>query len=590
MNVFIALSSDSWWIESFRSFVDYNHTSEIFVGGLNALANMFYKLAVLLWQMFDSLLAFLGDTSGIKALSKEVFKVSSGFYNNLYSSLISLFILVIVVFSMYVFVSKNERTGYKTLGMFFLIVLLNYGFFTNGEKTINGLFDATNEVQQTIVKSVKFKGDTEEHDDLVNDMNLKKDENEELRNALFEASVKKTFALINFGTMKYDSDRMDKFLISKEQYEKAVKDKNVSKKLDEAESDGGIVQNAVKKDGEVYMNKSVIGWKVLLGFLSIPHVIITMLPSVLFALINFLLRLILLGMVLLAPIMAIVSLIPTMNEVIFRLFRMALELTAFTIGTTFASVVIIYFFNVMDNLIISKVDDGNITLLVGLILKFAFLKLLFVFKDKLIALFTANKIKTVIPPSFDIPIQTINNVKDNIFDKFNRQPDNKNSDLTVKDEDDIESREPTVKAESMDIEATNIEQDRDLPQNNLSTQNNVDTVDINSSYDNKVSEVDNDLKQSVNDDIDLNIREDTTYDRLSDIESTELAYVDDGNRNGLNDRNSDEINYSNFERSEDIKSRSTDSGNKNENNINSEKLRNAKIKEKMQEDTSIYDA
>ena len=590
MNVFIALASDSWWIESFRSFVDYNHTSEIFVGGLNALANMFYKLAVLLWQMFDSLLAFLGDTSGIKALSKEVFKVSSGFYNNLYSSLISLFILVIVVFSMYVFVSKNERTGYKTLGMFFLIVLLNYGFFTNGEKTINGLFDATNEVQQTIVKSVKFKGDTEEHDDLVNDMNLKKDENEELRNALFEASVKKTFALINFGTMKYDSDRMDKFLISKEQYEKAVKDKNVSKKLDEAESDGGIVQNAVKKDGEVYMNKSVIGWKVLLGFLSIPHVIITMLPSVLFALINFLLRLILLGMVLLAPIMAIVSLIPTMNEVIFRLFRMALELTAFTIGTTFASVVIIYFFNVMDNLIISKVDDGNITLLVGLILKFAFLKLLFVFKDKLIALFTANKIKTVIPPTFDTPIQTINNVKDNIFDKFNRQPDNRNSDLTVKDEDDIESREPTVKAESMDIEATNIEQDRDLPENNLSTQNHVDTVDINSSYDNKVSEVDNDLKQSVNDDIDLNIREDTTYDRLSDIESTDLVYVDDGNRNGLNDRNSDEINYSNFERLEDIKSSSTDSGNKKENNISSEKLRNSKIKEKMQEDTSIYDA
>lgn len=589
MNVILALTSDSWWIESFRSFVDYNHTTEIFVGGLNALANMFYKLAILIWQMFDTLLAFLGDTSGIKALSKEVFKVSSGFYNNLYSSLISLFILVIVVFSMYVFVSKNERTGYRTLGMFFLIVLLNYGFFANGEKTINGLFDATNEVQETIVKSVKFKGDSEVHDDVVNDLNVKKDESEELRNALFEASVQKTFALINFGTMKYDSDRMDKFLITKEKYEKAVQDKNVAKLLDEAESQNGVVANAVTKDGEVYMNKSVIGWKVLLGFLSIPHVIITMLPSVLFALINFLLRLILLGMVLLAPIMAIVSLIPTFNEVIFRLFRMALELTAFTIGTTFASVVIIYFFNVMDNLIISKVQDGNITLLVGLILKFAFLKLLVMFKDKLIALFTANKIKTVIPPTFDIPIQTINNVKDNIFDKFNRQPD-KTNDLSVKDEEDVESREPNIKAESMDIEATNIEQDRDLPENNLSTQNNVDTVDINSSYDNKVSEVDNDLKQSVNDDIDLNIREDTTYDRLSDIESTDLVYVDDGNRNGLNDRNSDEINYSNFERSEDIKSSSTDSGNKKENNINSEKLRNSKIKEKMQEDTSIYDA
>lgn len=589
MNVILALTSDSWWIESFRSFVDYNHTTEIFVGGLNALANMFYKLAILIWQMFDTLLAFLGDTSGIKALSKEVFKVSSGFYNNLYSSLISLFILVIVVFSMYVFVSKNERTGYRTLGMFFLIVLLNYGFFANGEKTINGLFDATNEVQETIVKSVKFKGDSEVHDDVVNDLNVKKDESEELRNALFEASVQKTFALINFGTMKYDSDRMDKFLITKEKYEKAVQDKNVAKLLDEAESQNGVVANAVTKDGEVYMNKSVIGWKVLLGFLSIPHVIITMLPSVLFALINFLLRLILLGMVLLAPIMAIVSLIPTFNEVIFRLFRMALELTAFTIGTTFASVVIIYFFNVMDNLIISKVQDGNITLLVGLILKFAFLKLLFVFKDKLIALFTANKIKTVIPPTFDTPIQTINNVKDNIFDKFNRQPD-KTNDLSVKDEEDVESREPTIKAESMDIEATNIEQDRDLPENNLSTQNHVDTVDINSSYDNKVSEVDNDLKQSVNDDIDLNIREDTTYDRLSDIESTDLVYVDDGNRNGLNDRNSDEINYSNFERLEDIKSSSTDSGNKKENNISSEKLRNSKIKEKMQEDTSIYDA
>ena len=581
----MALTSDSWWIESFRSFVDYNHTTEIFVGGLNALANMFYKLAILIWQMFDTLLAFLGDTSGIKALSKEVFKVSSGFYNNLYSSLISLFILVIVVFSMYVFVSKNERTGYRTLGMFFLIVLLNYGFFANGEKTINGLFDATNEVQETIVKSVKFKGDSEVHDDVVNDLNIKKDESEELRNALFEASVKKTFSLINFGTMKYDSDRMDKFLITKEKYEKAVQDKNVAKLLDEAESQNGVVANAVTKDGEVYMNKSVVGWKVLLGFLSIPHVIITMLPSVLFALINFLLRLILLGMVLLAPIMAIVSLIPTFNEVIFRLFRMVLELTAFTIGTTFASVVIIYFFNVMDNLIISKVDDGNITLLVGLILKFAFLKLLFVFKDKLIALFTANKIKTVIPPTFDTPIQTINNVKDNIFDKFNRQPD-KTNDLSVKDEEDVESRELTIKAESMDIEATNIEQDRDLPENNLSTENHVDTVDINSSYDNKVLEVDNDLKQSVNDDIDLNIREDTTYDRLSDIESTDLVYVDDSNK----DRKSDDINYSVGERSEDIKSRSTDSGNKKENNISSERLRNAKIKEKMQEDTSIYDA
>ena len=586
MNVILTLTSDSWWIESFRSFVDYNHTSEIFVGGLNALANMFYKFAVLLWQMFDSLLAFLGDTSGIKALSKEVFKVSSGFYNNLYSSLISLFILVIVVFAMYVFVSKNERTGYKTLGMFFLIVLLNYGFFTNGEKTISSLFDVTNEVQQTIVKSVKFKGDSEEHDDLVNDLNVKKDENEELRNVLFEESVKKTFALINFGTMKYDSERMDKFLITKEQYQKAVQDKNVSKKLDEAESDGGIVQTAVKKDGEVYMNKSVIGWKVLLGFLSIPHVIITMLPSVLFALINFLLRLILLGMVLLAPIMAIISLIPTMNEVIFRLFKMALELTAFTIGTTFASVVIIYFFNVMDNLIISKVDDGNITLLVGLILKFAFLKLLFVFKDKLIALFTANKIKTVIPPSFDIPIQTINNVKDNIFDKFNRQPDNKNSDLTVKDEDDIESREPTVKAESMDIEAINIEQERDLPENNLSTQSNSETVDINSAYDNKLSEKTNDLTVKDEDNVDLNVREDIIYDRLSDVETTELSYVDDVSK----DRKSDDINYSINEHIEDVKSNNHDVKDGKENNVGSDFFRNSRMKEKMQEDTSIYDA
>lgn len=582
----MALTSDSWWIESFRSFVDYNHTTEIFVGGLNALANMFYKLAILIWQMFDTLLAFLGDTSGIKALSKEVFKVSSGFYNNLYSSLISLFILVIVLFSMYVFVSKNERTGYRTLGMFFLIVLLNYGFFANGEKTINGLFDATNEVQETIVKSVKFKGDSEVHDDVINDLNIKKDESEELRNALFEASVQKTFSLINFGTMKYDSDRMDKFLIKKEKYEKAVQDKNVAKLLDEAESQNGVVANAVTKDGEVYMNKSVVGWKVLLGFLSIPHVIITMLPSVLFALINFLLRLILLGMVLLAPIMAIVSLIPTFNEVIFRLFRMALELTAFTIGTTFASVVIIYFFNVMDNLIISKVDDGNITLLVGLILKFAFLKLLFVFKDKLIALFTANKIKTVIPPTFDTPIQTINNVKDNIFDKFNRQPDNKNSDLTVKDEDDIESREPTIKAESMDIEATNIEQERDLPENNLSTQSNSETVDINSAYDSKLSEKTNDLTVKDEDNVDLNIREDITYDRLSDVETTELSYVDDVSK----DRKSDDINYSVNEHIEDVKSNVHDVKDGKENNVGSDFFRNSRMKEKMQQDTSIYDA
>ena len=585
MNVILALTSDKWWIESFRSFVDYNHTTEIFVGGLNALANMFYKFAVLLWQMFDSLLAFLGDTSGIKALSKEVFKVSSGFYNNLYSSLISLFILVIVVFAMYVFISKNERTGYKTLGMFFLIVLLNYGFFTNGEKTISSLFDVTNEVQQTIVKSVKFKGDSEEHDDVVNDLNLKKDENEELRNALFEESVQKTFALINFGTMKYDSERMDKFLITKEQYEKAVQDKNISKKLDEAESQGGVVANAVTKDGEVYMNKSVIGWKVLLGLLSIPHVIITMLPSVLFALINFLLRLILLGMVLLAPIMAIVSLIPTMNEVIFRLLKMALELTAFTIGTTFASVVIIYFFGVMDNLIISKVSDGNITLLVGLILKFAFLKLLFVFKDKLIALFTANKIKTVIPPTFDTPIQTINNVKDNIFDKFNRQPD-KTNDLSVKDEEDVESREPTIKAESMDIEATNIEQERDLPENNLSTQSNSETVDINSAYDSKLSEKTNDLTVKDEDNVDLNIREDITYDRLSDVETTELSYIDDVSK----DRKSDDINYSVNEHIEDVKSNVHDVKNGKENNVGSDFFRNSRMKEKMQQDTSIYDA
>lgn len=586
MNVFLTLVSDKWWIESFRSYVDYQHNTEFFIGGLNALANMFYKLALLIWQMFDTLLAFLGDTSGIKALSGEIFKVSSKFYNNLYSSLISLFILVIVVFSMYIFVSKNERTGYKTLGMFFLIILLNYGFFANGEKTISGLFDATNEVQETIVKSIKFKGDSEEHDDLVNDMKLKKDENEELRNALFEESIEKTFALINFGTMKYDSGRMDKYLTTKEDYEKALKDKKVSELIEKPEANPGVVQTGVQKEGEVYMSKSVVGWKVLLGLLSIPHVIITMLPSVLFALINFLLRIILLGMVLLAPIMAIVSLIPTMNEVIFRLFRMALELTAFTIGTTFASVVIIYFFGVMDNLIISKVNDGNVTLLVGLILKFAFLKLLFVFKDKLIALFTANKIKTVIPPSFDTPIQTINNIKDNIFDKFNRQPD-KTNDLSVKDEEDVESREPTIKAESMDIEAINIEQDRDLPENTLSSQSNSETIDINTVYDNKVSEMDNNLKQSVNDDVDLNIREDTIYDRLSDIESTDLVYVDDINK----DRKSDDINIRNVgERSEDIKSRSIDSGNKKENNINSENLRNAKIKEKMQEDTSIYDA
>lgn len=589
MNVFMTLLSEKWWIESFRSFVDYNHTTEIFVGALNALANMFYKLAVLIWQMFDVLLAFLGDTSGIKALSKQIFKVSSGFYDNLYSSLISLFILVIVVFSMYVFVSKNERTGYKTLGMFFLIVILNYGFFTNGEKTISSLFDATNEVQQMIVKSVKFKDDVEEQDDVVKDLNLKKNENEELRNVLFEQSVKKTFALINFGTMKYDSERMDKFLITKEQYEKAVKDKNVAKKLDEAEGQGGIVANAVTKDGELYMNKSVVGWKVLLAFLSIPHVIITMLPSVLFALINFLLRLILLGMVLLAPIMAIVSLIPTMNEVIFRLFRMLLELTGFTIGTTFASVVIIYFFNVMDNLIIGKVQDGNITLLVGLILKFAFLKLLVMFKDKLIALFTANKIKTVIPPTFDTPIQTINNVKDNLFDRFNNKLE-KNNDLSNTSEDDIDSREPTVKSENMDIEATKDEQEIDLPENNLSTETNVDTVDINSSYEDKVLEMDNHLKQSANEDVDLNIHEDSTFDRLSDIESTELVYVDDDNKDSLSDRNSDEINYSIDEGLKDVNSINIDSESEKENNINSEHLRTTNVKQKMQENISIYDA
>ena len=589
MNVFMVLVSEKWWIESFRSYVDYQHNTEFFIGGLNALANMFYKLAVLIWQMFDTLLAFLGDTSGIKALSKEVFKVSSGFYDNLYSSLITLFILVIVVFSMYVYLSKNERTGYRTLGMFFLIILLNYGFFANGEKTINGLFDATNEVQEMIVKSVKFKDDSEENDDVVKDLNLKKNENEELRNALFEESVKKTFALINFGTMKYDSERMDKYLTTKEDYDKALKAKKVAELIEKPEANPGVVQTGVQKDGEVYMNKSVIGWKVLLAFLSIPHVIITMLPSVLFALINFLLRLILLGMVLLAPIMAIISLIPTMNEVIFRLFRMVLELTGFTIGTTFASVVIIYFFNVMDNLIIGKVQDGNITLLVGLIMKFAFLKLLVMFKDKLIALFTANKIKTVIPPTFDTPIQTINNVKDNLFDRFNNKPE-KNNDLSNTSEDDIESREPTVKAENLDIEATKDEQEIDLPENNLSIQTNVDTVDINSSYDDKVLEMDNHLKETTNEDVDLNIHEDSTFDRLSDIESTELVYVDDDNKDSLSDRNSDEINYSIDEGLKDVNSINIDSESEKENNINSEQLRTKNVKQKMQENTSIYDA
>ena len=98
MNVFVALVFENWWLDSFRSLVDYVHATEIFVGVFNTFINMLFSISRLIWQALDILLGFLGDTTGLKGLISEIFKVSSVFYKTLYSSYISNSIIFVIYF------------------------------------------------------------------------------------------------------------------------------------------------------------------------------------------------------------------------------------------------------------------------------------------------------------------------------------------------------------------------------------------------------------------------------------------------------------------------------------------------------------
>lgn len=359
-------------------------SSETIDKAFNQTANFFFSLTKIVASLVDTAIDKLYSLSLIDDAADDVASVSQAVYENLYSSIgiMLIIIAVIQIFYYYSTARSGGKAGRTTITLLAVIAFATI-WFSNASYYTKAMNSVSNEIQGLIMKAGTPLADKEikNGDEFKGSLAI-------LRNSYFNLVVKKSYLIMNYGTPdekeitkddKQDENRINNLL----QYKR---NEDGYKKREE------IVLNEVKTLKNEYMSPSTLTSKVGVAFCSFLFSLILGIPLLVLAFLSPGIQILILVFSLIFGISLLLSLLPYFANSGWKNFE---KIAGLFVAKAFIGLAILFIFVVvqlMEKFIPSNTPDMY---MLNIIATAASMYVGYTFRDKIIATATGGRITAI---------------------------------------------------------------------------------------------------------------------------------------------------------------------------------------------------
>lgn len=276
---------------------------------INFLINMFFGLLKLLVYSLNFMIRQLFNLDILSSKLDEVFKTGSQIFDKFYSTFAVVFFAFILMFVVKDFMKQGLQKVFTRLAMFAVLVLISLGFFSSGAKFLKQINTITLNAQEQIVGVMTPKNSE------MTEKLLKKygdgrtpTATETVQNNIYYSFVLQNFALLNFGKSDIPMKNYENYLIRKGE--------DVNKRNEE-------IRELVKKENnnnsyftvKKIQDKFAIILNAFINFAFMGSILLVI------AVLNFLIQILILGLILIFPVFSMIALFPEREYVLFNAFK-----------------------------------------------------------------------------------------------------------------------------------------------------------------------------------------------------------------------------------------------------------------------------
>lgn len=364
-------------IDSYSSYLENNHAATDWVGKaaqnltnvLNAIANLFFGIAKLIYMMFDTIISGLMKIDILGDYANAIQRVTKALYDSLFSNfgVLIVFIAMLLVFITFVF--KSPEQGVKQFLKVVGVVVLAVVWFNKSGYYIRAANNIASSAQDYMSISVGAKNNK-----VVVDKGSSADKGKNnankgkflstLRESYFEVAVERPYYLINYATLNKDTIK-----------KRSGKDNSVTALLSNSKNPVTAQEEVQKKVNKINTYKTgggtdndvIVNYAVQNGYVQnkIGVAAVAAVPAItwgaiyaILALLMVLLQLLVIFIDLLMPVLAIVSFLPRYSNLFLGGLKNMLALIFAQLFFGFI-MVCLQFVSTLSDLVIKVNDVGS---------------------------------------------------------------------------------------------------------------------------------------------------------------------------------------------------------------------------------------
>ena len=328
--------SEDYLLDSYRSLVNngaWNPFENGTIAIVDFIGNMFYTLLKMAWSVFDGVIYIVSQVNFLTLHIDTVFDVAKSLYSSFITHYFALISAFAVLYYMWQYVTNNERKANRFMLLFFFLMMVNHIFYAQGSYLIKQASSAFSSIETIVVQSAVHPI----NEDLGQAREARLSD-QVFRDYLFNETVQKTFAQLNFGQVEFNKDTMGEYLIS------------ASTPVGDLESSNSkVVQNVqTGSQTNVYLLPLKGIEKIFIAFFGMLNTMVVGGLIALIYLIKVLCQLAILALVFLLPVVSIISLLPRFNHALFNLFGKMLSLFLGASMVSFVAFLFFFFYRKID--------------------------------------------------------------------------------------------------------------------------------------------------------------------------------------------------------------------------------------------------
>lgn len=362
------LHSEKYELDSYQSYVFeetnwFTGISRRIDAGMskafNFVANLLFSLNKMLFSVFDFLISFFAESSILNSEAGTYMSMSSRIYQGLFNKFGLTIIVLVSLWTFYLFLFKSPQQATKTAMTFLVVFSISFVINRNGEELLRGFNNISDEISNSIVdyadSSTEYSGESGVTS---------------IRNTLFDISIKEPYYLMNYNELSSEKintkefpDRANALLVKTG--EKMLTDEEVEEIIKESDTEN------------IYLTGAKVDQKIIVAATSGLVTLGVGLPITAMQLFNFLLEIVILLLSSFLGIFLLLALIPAFQRLCWNIFQFILSIFGYKILIGFGMLLLLSLFTLTRTLIPSV---NFITYLIQIILYITVLFFLFKFR------------------------------------------------------------------------------------------------------------------------------------------------------------------------------------------------------------------